>query len=58
MRSTAFWKSSTPDQQTKYRIYVKAGGSLTTVQVLSLEGGVDQSDTAKKILGLLYDQLK
>jgi len=31
---------------------------LTTVQVLSLEGGVDQSDTAKKILGLLYDQLK
>ena len=54
----AFWKDGAPKPETKYRIYVKAGGSLTTVQVLSLEGGVDQSDTAKKILGLLYDQLK
>jgi outer membrane protein assembly factor BamC len=54
----AFWKGAAPDPQTKYRIFVKDGGSLTTVQVLSFEGGVDQSDTSKKILGLLYDQLK
>ena len=54
----AFWKSSKPDPQTRYRIFVKEGGPLTTVQVLSAEGGIDQSDTSKKILSLLYDQLK
>ena len=54
----AFWKGSAPDPQTRYRIFVKDGSGATTVQVLSLEGGVDQSATAKKILGLLYDQLK
>ena len=53
-----FWKGSAPKPETKYRIYVKAGGNLTTVQVLSAEGGVDQSETSKKILSLLYDQLK
>ena len=54
----AFWKGKTPDPQTKFRILVKDGGALTTVQVLSSEGGIDQSDTSKKILSLLYDQLK
>jgi outer membrane protein assembly factor BamC len=58
MSKLAFWQSSTPDPQTKFRIYVKGGGAATTVQVLSAEGGIDQSDTAKKILGLLFDQLK
>jgi len=54
----AFWKGSAPDPQTRYRIFLKDGGTSTTVQVLSLEGGVDQSETSKKILSLLYDQLK
>jgi len=54
----AFWKSAAPNAQTKYRIFVKDSGSLTTVQVLSFEGGIDQSETSKKILTLLYDQLK
>lgn len=59
MSKLAFWKSSTAaDQQTKYRIYLKSSGASTTVQVLSAEGGIDQSETAKKILGLLYEQLK
>ena len=58
MSKLAFWKSSKPDPQTRYRIFVKDGGPLTTVQVLAIEGGVDQSDTSKKILNLLYDQLK
>jgi outer membrane protein assembly factor BamC len=53
-----FWKGAAPDPQTKYRIFVKEGGALTTVQVLSFEGGVDQSETSKKILSLLYEQLK
>ncbi len=55
----AFWKPSAPPPQTKYRVFVKDGGrALTTVQVLSAEGGIDQSDTSKKILGLLFEQLK
>ena len=54
----AFWKDAAPDPKTKYRIFVKDGGALTTVQVLSSEGGIDQSETSKKILSLLYDQLK
>ena len=54
----AFWKGSAPPPQTRFRVYVKDGGAATTVQVLSFEGGVDQSETSKKILGLLCDQLK
>ena len=54
----AFWKPSTPPPQTRYRVYVKDEGATTTVQVLSNEGGIDQSDTSRKILGLLYEQLK
>ena len=54
----AFWKSSGPKAETKYRIFVKDSGANTSIQVLSSEGGADQSDTAKKILGLLFEQLK
>jgi outer membrane protein assembly factor BamC len=54
----SFWKGSAPVSQTRYRIFVKDNGALTTVQVLSFEGGVDQSETSKKILSLLYEQLK
>jgi outer membrane protein assembly factor BamC len=55
----AFWKPSAPDPQTKYRVYVKESGARTAVQVLSAEGGAaDQSDTGKKILDLLFNQLK
>lgn len=56
----AFWKSSDPLASSKiqYRIYVRDSGPQTVVQVLSNEGGVDKSDTAKKILDLLYQQLQ
>jgi outer membrane protein assembly factor BamC len=55
----AIWKSSdAAGGKVQYRIYLQDIGSTTNVQVLSREGGVDKSDTAKKILGLLYDQLK
>jgi outer membrane protein assembly factor BamC len=57
----AFWRSSKDDKagKTQYRIYVKDGGEKgSTAQVLSAEGGVDNSESAKKILGLLYQQLK
>lgn len=55
-----FWKSSDPvaDTRVQYRIHVSESGSNSTVQVLSSEGGTDKSETAKKILGLLYQQLQ
>ncbi len=53
-----FKSSSSGKPQTQYRIFVKDDASRSTVQVLTLEGGVDQSETSKRILNLLYDQLK
>jgi outer membrane protein assembly factor BamC len=55
-----FWKGSgsdTPDKA-QYRIHLKASGETTSVQVLTREGGVDRSDTSRRILGLLHEQLK
>lgn len=55
----SFWKSSdSAASRTQYRIYVSEAGSSSRVQVLTSEGGTDRSDTAKKILDLLYQQLK
>ena len=56
----AFWRKNKPDasQMPQFRIYVKGDASASTVQVLTREGGVDKSDTSRKILGLLFDQLK
>lgn len=55
----AIWKSdpkNTP--QSRYRIFVEEVSGETRVQVLSPEGGVDRSETSRKILGLLFEQLK
>lgn len=56
----AFWKSSEPpaSSKTQYRIHVSDSGEQSIVQVLSNEGGTDKSETAKKILGLLLQQLQ
>ncbi|HQU80825.1 MAG TPA: outer membrane protein assembly factor BamC [Azonexus sp.] len=56
----SFWKSSEPvaNSKVQYRIYVSESGQNSTVQVLSSEGGTDKSDTARKILDLLYQQLQ
>jgi outer membrane protein assembly factor BamC len=55
-----FWKGSSGEKpnQAQYRIHLKTTGESTTVQVLTREGGIDKSDTPKRILALLYDQLK
>jgi outer membrane protein assembly factor BamC len=59
MSKLMFWKGK-PDPALKqqFRIYVKGEGNSSNVQVLTPEGGVDKSESSKKILGLLYDQLK
>ncbi len=56
----AFWRSDKPQVPTgsQYRIYVKGVDSTSTVQVLTREGGMDTSESARKILGLLHQQLK
>jgi len=59
----AFWRSSKQnvDPRAQYRILVKsadASEQSTVVQVLSREGGVDNSQTARKILSLLHEQLR
>jgi outer membrane protein assembly factor BamC len=57
----AFWRSSKPEvkNRAQYRILVKGENTTaSTVQVLSREGGVETSETAKKILSLLFQQLK
>lgn len=56
----AFWRSKEVPASAKvqYRIHVSEAGAQSTVQVLSSEGGTDKSDTARKILGLLSQQLQ
>jgi outer membrane protein assembly factor BamC len=59
-----FWKGDAAkvDPGARYRIYIKgiggAAGVASSVQVLTREGGVDMSETSKRILGLLHEQLK
>lgn len=54
-----FWKSAEPaSSKVQYRIYVSEDGQQSVVKVLSSEGGTDKSETAKKILGLLLQQLQ
>lgn len=56
----AFWKGSEAPASSKvqYRIHVGEAGGQSVVRVLTSEGGTDRSDTAKKILGLLQQQLQ
>lgn len=55
----AVWKSdSKVTPNTQYRIYVQEVGGNTRIQALSPEGGVDKSETSRKILNLLFEQLK
>jgi len=56
----AFWKSKPAEVKVpnQFRILVKEEGTRSRVQVLSSDGALDTSPTAKKILGLLQDQLK
>jgi outer membrane protein assembly factor BamC len=41
-----------------YRIHLRQEGENTYIQVLTNEGGIDRSETARKILNLLLEQLR
>ena len=60
MNKLMFWKGSgnNPDASPRYRISVQNSGSLSKIQVLNKDGGVESSDTSRKILNLLFEQLK
>jgi len=54
-----FWKSTPKGPTPQYRIQVSdAGASMSQVQVQNSQGAAEGSSTGKKILGLLYEQLK
>ncbi len=57
----AFWRSADKPTTSReqFRIHVSnSGESTSTVQVLTSEGGVDRSPTARRILTLLQQQLQ
>lgn len=55
----AFWNSSEAVvPKVQYRIHVGDAGQQSKIQVLTTEGGTDRSETAKKILTLLLEQLQ
>ena len=54
-----FWGSSdAKNRNEQYRILVKDVASGTEVNVLNKEGAREQSETASRIMSLLYEQLK
>ena len=53
-----FWRSAPDPKAEQYRVFVKDRNDSSEVQVLNKEGNPDSSDTARKILSLLQQQLK
>ena len=54
-----FWRSPPKSAQPQYRIHVSdAGASMSQVQVQNSQGTSESSSTGKKILTLLFEQLK
>ncbi len=53
-----FKGKSEVDTRQQYRVYVVGDGGESKIRILSREGGVDTSESARKILGLLHEQLK
>lgn len=54
-----FWKSTPKEGQPQYQIHVvDAGANNSQVLIQNSKGVSEDSPTGKKILGLLYDQLK
>ena len=55
----AFWRSnSTPIRPEQYRVLVKDVNDSSQIQVQDKNGTAERSDTGRKILSLLHDQLK
>ncbi len=53
-----FWRDAPDPKAEQYRVFVKDRSGSSEVQVLNKEGAPDASDTARRILSLLQQQLK
>ena len=53
-----FWRDAPDPKTEQYQVFVKDRSDSSEVQVLNKEGGPDTSDTARKILSLLQQQLR
>jgi len=59
LSSLAFWNpSKAAARPEQYRVLIKDRNESSEVQVLTKDGAVDRSETARKILSLLHEQLK
>jgi outer membrane protein assembly factor BamC len=56
--SLMFWRSAPDPKPEQYRVFVKDRDQTSEVRVLDREGKPDSSDTARRILSLLQQQLK
>lgn len=56
----AFWRSSdkTVASGSEYKLRVQGQGDASVVTVLTREGGADKSETARRMLGLLQQELR
>lgn len=55
----AFWRSTgTAVSTEQFRVLVRDGNDSSQIQVLDKNGAAERSDTGRKILSLLHDQLK
>ena len=55
----AFWRSDPSTiKAEQYRVLVRQAGSMSEVQVQNKDGQPDNSDTGRRILSLLHEQLK
>ena len=54
----AFWRSDKPADRPQYRIKVSDAGANTNVEVQTADGKSDGSATAKRIMTLLFEQLR
>jgi outer membrane protein assembly factor BamC len=53
-----FWRSTPDPKAEQYRVFVKDRNESSEVQVLNKDGAPDNSETARRILSLLQQQLK
>jgi len=54
----AFWKSSDAIKAEQYRVHIRQFGGKCVVQVLNKDGAAENSQTTRRIVSLLLDQLK
>lgn len=54
----AFWRKDDPASKPQYRIFVAEAAGSSDVTVQGADGKTENSSTAKRILGLLLEQLK